>query len=62
MTQEKRKYMRFNTSIGLTYKMPERNLEGFSHVENASKEGLKLSMDKALEKGNILELELAVWG
>jgi hypothetical protein len=58
--QEKRKWTRLPGSLNVRYRSVRPPSEGISVCKNFCREGLGLQLDKRMEIGTILELELSI--
>ena len=60
--QERRKYARVNGLVLVNYKIPNLQMEGKSSAFDISVLGLRITVDKRLENGTTLEMEIYLPG
>ena len=60
--EERRKFMRFSTSVDVKYKSPERAIEGSSLSRDFSREGIGFTGNRGIPSGTHLELEINIPG
>lgn len=55
---ERRKFLRFNTNVGMEYRISkEREMMGSSYIKDLSREGMKFSLPRRPEKGTMMDLK-----
>lgn len=60
--RERREYVRSNGLVLVNYKVPQLDLEGKSSAYDVSGVGMRISVDRNLENGTLLELEIYLPG
>jgi len=60
--QERRKYVRADGLVLVNYRFPQLNLEGKSSAYDISGAGVRITADKLLEIGSLVELEIYLPG
>lgn len=60
--EEKRKFMRFSTSVDVKYRVLERAIEGSSLSRDFSREGIGFTGNRSMPSGANLELEINIPG
>lgn len=60
--RERRRYVRANGLVLVNYKIPDMHLEGKSSAYDVGGTGLRITVDKKLEAGTLVEMELYLPG
>src|SRR3989338_4678540 len=60
--QERRKFMRFDTSLNASYEARDGQTSGKTLVQNLSREGMRVFVDAPLQKGSDIDLHMNVPG
>lgn len=55
---EKRKFLRFDTFLDGTFSNPASSVKGLLMVVDASREGIKTAINRSLEKGTAVDIEI----
>ena len=56
--KERREYVRSNGLVLVNYKIPELHLEGKSSAYDISEAGVRITVDKQLNSGTSIEMEI----
>ena len=60
--RERRRYVRANGLVLVNYKIPDMHLEGKSSAYDVGGTGVRITVDKKLEAGTLVEMELYLPG
>ena len=56
---EKRKFLRFSTSVMMEYRLcREKEIDGIACVKELSREGMRFSVNRRLDRGTLLDVKL----